>query len=77
MFPQHGKISEPPIPDRLGKILAPYRIGRFQAAAPSMAAQMWPDVEAKMLQLRLEDADGTLLQVTGLKQLRLKVQGVQ
>lgn len=40
-----------------------------------MAAQMWPDVEAKMLQLRLEDADGTLLQVTGLKQLRLKVQG--
>ena len=58
---------KPPIPDRLAKILAPYRIGRFQAAAPSMAAQMWPDVEAKMLQLRLEDADGTLLQAKGVE----------
>lgn len=40
-----------------------------------MAAQMWPDVEAKMLQLRLEDADGTLLKVTGLKQVRLRYRG--
>jgi len=54
----------------LGKILAPYRIGRFQAAAPSLAAQMWPDVEAKMLQLRLEDADGTLLQVFTVDELQ-------
>ena len=48
---------------RLAKLLQPYKLGRLQAATPSAAAELWPDVEGGLLRLRLEAADGELLQV--------------
>lgn len=54
----------------LAKMLEPYRIGRFQAAEPSPAAGRWPDVEAASAQLRLEWADGSLIQVLTMEDLQ-------
>ena len=45
------------------KLLEPYKLGRFQAAAPTVAAALWPDVAPGILRLRLEGADGELVQV--------------
>lgn len=58
--PINQALSHPP---RLAKILAPYKLGRLQPA-PSRAAQLWPDVDSTQLELRLESADGELLQAT-------------
>eukprot|EP00435_Cladocopium_sp_Y103_P031034 s978_g7.t2 len=54
----------------LSKLLAPYKLGRFQAAPPSAAAQLWPDVDGATLRLRLERADGRLLQVFTVDELK-------
>ncbi|CAL1143006.1 unnamed protein product [Cladocopium goreaui] len=53
----------------LTKLLEPYKLGRFQAAAPSPAAELWPE-EGGLLRLRLEGADGQLLQVFTVDELK-------
>lgn len=54
----------------LTKLLEPYKLGRFQAAAPTVAAELWPDVAPGMLRLRLEGADGELVQVFTVEELK-------